>query len=99
MFDLFYTVEFCDHNLDFNGIQLIGANYEPDWGVFIDVEFGHDYFVTGDSDERIEITTKFRGLRGTAGYQVDLFIDSRFVKTMMIQTTPMGDIYTNKVYC
>ncbi|MDT3322020.1 hypothetical protein Q4Q52_19990 [Shewanella sp. SP1S2-4] len=96
MFDLFYSFSFGDHNLDFNGIELIGANYEPDWGVLIDIEFGHDYFVTGDSYERIEITTKFRGLRGTAGYQVDLFIGSRFAKTMMVQTSPIGEIFTDK---
>lgn len=96
MFDLFYSVDYCDHNLHFNGIDLIEANYEPDFGVFIDVKFDHNYFMTGYGNERIDITTHFRGLPGTDGYQVDLYIDGGFIKTMMIHSSPMGDYFTDK---
>jgi hypothetical protein len=96
MFDFLYTVDFRDHILEFNGVDLISAKYEPDWGCLYDVEFSNDYFVAGDTEEKVEITTRYRGLRGTMGYQVDLFIGDNFFKTMMIQTTPVGYIYADK---
>ncbi|EKP0260204.1 hypothetical protein JFQ93_001452 [Aeromonas sobria] len=96
MFDHFYKINYLEHNLYFNGTTLIDANYEPDWGVYIDVEFNDDYFVSGDSRDVIYVTSKYRGLRGTHGYQVDLFIADEYVKTMMVQTTPNGNIFKEK---
>lgn len=47
MFDLSYSVEFGDHILEFNDIDLISAKYVPDWSVYIDVDFGTDYLCLG----------------------------------------------------
>jgi len=96
MYDFFYKVDHHDHVLEFNGVDLIGAIYEPDWGCLYDVEFSYDYFIAGDTEERVEITTRYRGLKGTRGYQVDLLIESIFSKTLMIQTIPNGYIYSSK---
>lgn len=96
MWDCYFELDIYDHILNFNGLSLENAKYEPDFGVFIDVEFGHNYFISGETEERIDITTTYRGLKGTRGYQVDLFVDNSLVKTFRIQTTSMGDILTPK---
>jgi len=96
MFDCHFELDIADHILNFDGVSLEKAQYEPDHGCFIDVEFDYNYFISGETEDRIEITTNYRGLKGTSGYQVDLFVDDSHVKTFMIQTTPMGDILTPK---
>jgi len=96
MFDNYFDVDIDDHVLKFNGLVLIDAQFEPDYGCFIDVEFGADYFISGETGERVDITTRYRGLKGTPAYQVDLLVGDRCVKTFMVQLTPMGEILTPK---
>lgn len=96
MFDLLYRINYYDHILEFDGVTLTGAQYEPENGCFYNVEFSSDYFIDGESKERVEVTTQFRGLRGTPNYQVDLYIDDKLIKTLMTLCTPNGDIYSEK---
>lgn len=96
MWDNFFDVNINDHVLKFNGSDLVAAHFEPDHGCFIDVEFGSDYFISGDTEERIDITTTYRGLKGTRSYQVDVKVDNQCVKTFMVQLTPMGESWTPK---
>lgn len=96
MWDCYYQINIDDHILSFDGLRLENVQYEPDYGCFIDVEFGDDYFISGESNDKVDITTRYRGLKGTRNYQVDLLVDGQCVKTFMIQTSPIGDILTPK---
>lgn len=96
MFDNYFDIAIDDHVLSFNGLTLIDVQFEPDHGCFIDVEFDADHFISGETDERIDITARYRGLKGTPSYQVDLLVGDRCVKTFMVQPTPMGDALTPK---
>jgi len=96
MWDNYFEINKDDHILKFNNLDLIEAKYEPDYGCFIPVEFGNDYFISGETDERIDITFNYRGLKGTPNYQVDLLVDGSVVKTFMVQLTADGELLTPK---
>ena len=96
MRDCFYKVDFENHALEFNGTSLESAQYEPDHDCFSDVEYSDDHFVSGETDERVEITVNYRGLKGTPSYQVDVLLNGRCVQILMVQTTPNGETYELK---
>ena len=96
MWDNYFEIDKQDHILKFNGLNLVSAFYEPDYGCYENVEFGNNYYVCGETHKRIYIETNYRGLKGTPNYQVDLLVDGDVVKTFMVQLTPMGEILTPK---
>ena len=96
MYNFTHQIDYLDHVLEFDGLCLVRAFYEPDYDDLQPVEFGHDYYIAGDSEDRKEIIARYRGLRGTPSYQVDLVIDGDCIKTLMVMTTPDGEIYTEK---
>lgn len=85
-----------DHVLTFIDLTLVNAKYKKDWGYLIDVEFGDNYYIDGVNEEPVEIIKKYRGLKGTRSYQVDLIIGDRLYKTFYITATPFGDTYQEK---
>ncbi len=96
MWDCSYSINYLDHKLEFNGVSLVSVQYEPDHDCFRDVKFDHNYYISGETEERIEVSTNYRGLKGTQNYQVEVLVNGNCVNTLMIQKTPNGDIYTQK---
>jgi hypothetical protein len=96
MWDNYYSIEVNDHILEFNGLSLIDAKFEPDHNCLIDVPFSENHYICGASGLRHNVTRNYRGLRGALNYQVDVLIDDTRIKTFMVQTTPMGDILSSK---
>jgi len=96
MNDCFFEINTDAHRLSFNGLDLNNVRYEPEEQCFTDVKFGSNYYISGETCERINVLTDYKGSRGTSDYHVEITVNDEVIKTLMVQTTPSGEIYSEE---
>ncbi len=94
IYEHLHSYNYGDCILSFDGVTLVGVSHEPSDGCYEDVEFDDDSF--SFEGENRHVTTDTSGSKEEGYYQVDLFVGNILIKTMMVQTTPNGNIYSDK---